>query len=839
MVNLRNGKVVGATQSAYRAKANSEISDANAYLIQDVAQQNILDLEGMKESLETLRDSLKQSDEEILNSIDDDDELAEEAIECTKFEVDIAKTVAKLRKQINRLEQQENRGQDHDGSSRTSVVFQQRYANIPKLDVQKFDGDYMKFQAFWDSFEAAVGNNAELSKVQKLQYLMSYLTKDAKKLVEGYRLLEENYDNVVSVLKERYGDEEIAICMHFEKLFAMPSGDQTKAKLQEIYGECEMHIRSLIALGLEEDTFGKVFVPLILSKLPRNIRIQLHRNNEGKPWVLKELRNKLKDEIKYREMSETYVTDTSRKNDDHRADANQRRNVDRRWQNERGDRSYRPPGTGTGLAAHRNVAGSCVYCGDRHYPEQCKKVVNVKDRKDIIRQQRRCFRCLGDDHSVRECKVDKPCYHCERTDHHRSLCFNQNRYTSSPAHSERLDEEVEQEETEDSTKNDEAEEKLHTASVASGKMSKSETRVQMELAQITFENGIRANIFFDKGSTVSYVSEKLFKQQKLKVREREVLSIGSFSSDKRKTTEYKKTMVLLPVVQGEKIPLHAYVTPHITAPVQQHGMELKDVSKLKSMQLSLPLSSKSQNVEIDILIGLDQYRRFVPDKAAVKLSNGIEAHESKFGFILSGPFRCDHAMTTTAESESLVVTLLRTTQQHELVDTDIERFWSLEDVGIKDNPYLDDDENALNQFNSTVRKVNGRYEVRWPYKEKNPNLPTNLGLAVGRLKSLLQRFKDQPDLLPEYEKILTDQESLGIIEEVTDMSSKHRVHYVPHHFVVDRSRATTKMRMVFDASARSGKGKLSVNECLLRGPIILEDLVGMLLRFRLGKVAMC
>ena len=51
-------------------------------------------------------------------------------------------------------------------------------------------------------------------------------------------------------------------------------------------------------------------------------------------------------------------------------------------------------------------------------------------------------------------------------------------------------------------------------------------------------------------------------------------------------------------------------------------------------------------------------------------------------------------------------------------------------------------------------------------------------------------------------------------------------------------KTTTKIRIVFDASAKTKKGSQSLNENLHRGPIILEDLCGLLMRFRLNRVAL-
>ena len=60
-----------------------------------------------------------------------------------------------------------------------------------------------------------------------------------------------------------------------------------------------------------------------------------------------------------------------------------------------------------------------------------------------------------------------------------------------------------------------------------------------------------------------------------------------------------------------------------------------------------------------------------------------------------------------------------------------------------------------------------------------------------------------------------------------------RKHYLPHHPVVTPSKSTTKLRIVYDASIKAKRGDKSLNECLYRGPVLLPDLCGILLCFRI------
>ena len=78
----------------------------------------------------------------------------------------------------------------------------------------------------------------------------------------------------------------------------------------------------------------------------------------------------------------------------------------------------------------------------------------------------------------------------------------------------------------------------------------------------------------------------------------------------------------------------------------------------------------------------------------------------------------------------------------------------------------------------------------------------------------------------------------GLIEDVDDPESIGivKVHYLPHHAVIWQDKETTKLRIVYDASAKS-KGP-SLNDCLYTGPKFDQRIMDIWLRFHTHQVAL-
>ena len=93
----------------------------------------------------------------------------------------------------------------------------------------------------------------------------------------------------------------------------------------------------------------------------------------------------------------------------------------------------------------------------------------------------------------------------------------------------------------------------------------------------------------------------------------------------------------------------------------------------------------------------------------------------------------------------------------------------------------------------TIHVNNGRCEVFLPWKEQHALLPDDCAHAVSRLASVLKRLRKNRGLFEEYNRIIEEQSSQGIISDVDlDIPVEvGHVHYLPHHPVVREDKQTT------------------------------------------------
>jgi len=142
---------------------------------------------------------------------------------------------------------------------------------------------------------------------------------------------------------------------------------------------------------------------------------------------------------------------------------------------------------------------------------------------------------------------------------------------------------------------------------------------------------------------------------------------------------------------------------------------------------------------------------------------------------------------------------------------------------------------VMQDFQQTVTTLpNGRYVVRLPWRQAHPELPTNKQLALGRTQKTVDKLQRQ-GRLSEYSAVFSAWEESGFIEKVPVYDLERWGHYLPHRPVYKEESVSTRIRPVFDASAHE-LGKPSLNDCLEKGPNLIEIIPNILERFRKHEV---
>ena len=166
--------------------------------------------------------------------------------------------------------------------------------------------------------------------------------------------------------------------------------------------------------------------------------------------------------------------------------------------------------------------------------------------------------------------------------------------------------------------------------------------------------------------------------------------------------------------------------------------------------------------------------------------------------------------------------------------TDYERLYSLDVLGVEDrgeNDQLD----VYREFQENVTRTDeGRYQVNVPWIPGSTLSNNNLEPSRKRLHNVSRKINQDKDLKKEYEQIIENQLKERIIERAPEQPTGDRLFYMPHKPVVRQDATTTKVRMVFDASAKPHPLANSVNDCMFTGPPLQPLLWDIMVRARMS-----
>ncbi|XP_053597352.1 uncharacterized protein LOC106694272 [Microplitis demolitor] len=253
-----------------------------------------------------------------------------------------------------------------------------------------------------------------------------------------------------------------------------------------------------------------------------------------------------------------------------------------------------------------------------------------------------------------------------------------------------------------------------------------------------------------------------------------------------------------------------------SAPIDLAGLEIP-----KNIVLADPEFCKPSSV--DALIGVNLFYKLL-SVGQIKLKNQPEAilQKTQLGWVVAG------GLNSSFKKPNLSCHFIFNNRVN---DTNLTRFWEIEELPAA--KVLSPEEQLCEEhfLRNTTRNTTGRYMVRLPFNNNVNKLSASYPSALRRFQSLEKRLVQDKEIGNEYTAFLQEYLDLGHMSLATESNVEHSDFYLPHHAVVKKDSLTTKTRVIFDGSAKTSSG-ISLNDALMVGPKLQDDLFILLIRYR-------
>ena len=150
---------------------------------------------------------------------------------------------------------------------------------------------------------------------------------------------------------------------------------------------------------------------------------------------------------------------------------------------------------------------------------------------------------------------------------------------------------------------------------------------------------------------------------------------------------------------------------------------------------------------------------------------------------------------------------------------------------------IDKEEKVI--IEESARKIGNQWMIPYPWKRDLKELLDNKEQEIRRLETMERRLLKNPNDAIIYNEKMLEMEEMNFaskLKEVDINEYKGPVHYISHHAVLRPDSASTAVRIVFNSSSSYQGHRL--NDYWRKSPDMLNDLFGVILRFRENKVAL-
>ncbi|XP_065094610.1 uncharacterized protein LOC135715141 [Ochlerotatus camptorhynchus] len=710
---------------------------------------------------------------------------------------------------------------------------------LPELKIPEFDGNPEDWSGFHDLFKSMIHDNYQLTNIQKLHYLRASLKGDAARIISSLAVSTYSYTVAWKLITDRYEDKNLLIKQHISALFSVsPLRNESASGLSELADEFEKHVKILDSLETKAQHWDSVLVELLFSRMDATSQKQWENNRD------KTQRPSYDDLIKF-------IHDHSRT-----------------LQSLKLSQLVCTPSMEAKLTKSRQVLAhsateqtpKCTACKQAHFLFQCEvfRDQTPHQRFDLVKRNNLCINCIKASHQARNC-TSGCCKYCQKK-HHTLLHLPSSASLmtgGAPPHSQQT--EFPMHETNpnlshsppvpfnsgpDVTSVNRAY-PLSSPSVFAPRLPPSEivtppfTACQTVAPANVGENTVIlytslvnihdnlghsqiARALLDSGSQSSFVSESLC--QRLSLNRVKINMPVSGIGQAIVNVRYVVSVSISSRFGSQQFPLHCLVLPKLTVNLPTKTVDINTWKIPKHLPLADPHFYQSHG--IDLIIGAELIP-FILQSEQIPFDDQLPPlQKTSFGYVFSG--KVPASMTTP---------LTCLVSAFDNLDAQVKRFWEVENFDVGKCLTAEEQQCEAHFASTHSRNADGRYVVRLPVRQELlPSIGDTWNTAARRFSALERRFRSDETLYKSYTDFMEEYERLGHMEEVKTRVALPQ-YFLPHHAVHRPDSSTTKIRVVFDGSAKSSN-QLSLNDLLLTGPTVQPSMLCIVVNSRFHRFVM-
>lgn len=695
---------------------------------------------------------------------------------------------------------------------------------LPTIELPHFNGAYDQWITFYDTFRSLIHSNESLSSIQKLYYLKSCLKGEAAEVIRALNVSDNNYEIAWGLLKDRYENKRLIVHNHVKALFELqPIVKESLQPLRKLLDDVKKNLRALKSLGEKVDDWDTLLIYMISSKLDITTK---------REWEESIISNELPTMERFYEFLAQRCQLLEALQADHQTSKVFNKMSGSDNENLNKSRFNKNTLSGTRSFVTSGSTFLCFLCKEPHSLFRCNQFLElpIKSRMSQVKQLKLCWNCLRSNHTSQECKASG-CKFCGKK-HNSLLHIDQSAY--SDASSTNFQDKPVLTTTSSSNANENQASNFQPVPQQATPMSAlhcshnhSEILLSTALVYILDKHNQphEVRVLLDSASQSNFITSNLCDVLQLPRQSIDVPIVGINHS--MTNTSYMVNATIKSKVNNFSVTMSFLAINQITGNLP--------VAKINTSSLNIPnnivLADSDFNIprQIDLLLGATAFWDLICI-GQIRLNHGQPvAQKTKLGWIISGSI--PRTIQRKEKRNAETVCNLSTTTIHE----QLEKFWLIEECNQRSKQWSREEQECETEFITTSkREANGQFSVRLPVRDNLSEIGDTYQMAKHRFLLLERRFSKDNKLKTQYSEFMKEYLELGHMAEVEMMRHEETekiMYYLPHHGVYKEDSSTTRLRVVFDASAKSQSG-VSLNDKLKVGPTLQDDLFSILIRFR-------